>query len=240
MTIPTTHDNLLDLIAAYAVDAIDDAGEVAAIEQHLDTCAECRSELDRYREALAGLTPDLPAEQGSWERVRADIAADVTATDDSRPPTATVIAIPRRRVVGIAATATTLAAAAAVAVTVAVSGPGELGPAELTAPVVPATGIANLAGDVRLYDSSSARGRVVIDLRGVPDAPSGHHYEVWVLRPGATEMEAVGAFTPEDGAARLDLRLPGPGEYVAVDISIEPNDGPADHSGQSLGGAKLQ
>ena len=38
-------------------------------------------------------------------------------------------------------------------------------------------------------------------------------------------MEAVGAFTPNGSQVRLKLGLPGPGDYEAVDISVEPDGG---------------
>ncbi len=116
------------------------------------------------------------------------------------------------------------------------------GPAAMTRflNLVSAEPSAQLAGSVKLFDPDSSDGHVVLRLRNVPDAPAGHHYEVWVLRPGeGAEMEAIGAFTPTDGRASLTLPLPGPGEYVALDISIQENAGPPEHSGTSLGGAKL-
>jgi hypothetical protein len=99
---------------------------------------------------------------------------------------------------------------------------------------------ADVAGTVALYKPDRPDGLVVVDLKNVPAAPEGHHYEVWVLRPGdGEEMEPIGAFTPRDGTARLVLRLPGPGEYVAVDISVQEDGGSPEHSGKSLARALL-
>ena len=53
-------------------------------------------------------------------------------------------------------------------------------------------------------------------------------------------MEAVGVFTPDGSRVRLKLGLPGAGEYEAVDISVEPNGGPASHSGSSLAGGRFE
>ena len=52
-------------------------------------------------------------------------------------------------------------------------------------------------------------------------------------RPAAA-MEAVGVFDPTTPDVRLELGLPGAGDYVAVDISVEPDAGPPEHSGTSL------
>ena len=100
--------------------------------------------------------------------------------------------------------------------------------------------IADVRGQAELFAPESDSGRLVLELEDVPDAPAGHHYAVWVLRPGTgVEMEPVGAFSPNGGSARLDLPLPGPGEYVAVDISVQEDGGSPVHSGTSLAGASF-
>lgn len=122
------------------------------------------------------------------------------------------------------------AAAAAVAAIAIVTTGGDTAPASRAA--LQADGV---SGEARIYEPESDAGRLVVQLDDVPAAPSDHHYEVWVLRRGSDEMEAVGTFAPsEPGAAELELRLPGAGDYVAVDVSVEENGGSAEHSGTSL------
>jgi hypothetical protein len=76
---------------------------------------------------------------------------------------------------------------------------------------------------------------VQLTLRDVPPAPSSHHYEVWVLRRnGGGQMEAIGSFTPTSKTVKLDLPLPGAGDYVAVDISVQQDGGSPLHSNTSL------
>jgi hypothetical protein len=53
-------------------------------------------------------------------------------------------------------------------------------------------------------------------------------------------MEAVGVFTPIAQDVELELRLPGPGTYRAVDVSVEPDGGSAEHSGRSLAGGRFE
>ncbi len=242
MTRLLEHEEIQDLLGVYAVSAIEDPAERAAVQAHLAQCAACRTELDEHREALRHLTA---ATERTPDAVWAAIRSAIEDEAPQEAPLAVVRPIAphlaRRALAATAAGAAALAAAASVAIMLALSGGDGLGPAERLAQVVPASAAsASLTGDVRLYDSASPAARIVIELKGVPNAPSGYHYEVWVLRPGTAEMEAVGAFTPVDGRARLDLRLPGPGEYVAVDISVQENGGPPTHSGKSLAGAKLQ
>lgn len=73
MTNPTANHPLDDL-AAYAVDALDDA-ERAAVDEHLAGCLACRAELVGHIEALASLTGDERPPAVVWERIAADIGA---------------------------------------------------------------------------------------------------------------------------------------------------------------------
>lgn len=228
------HDEAHDLLGAYALDAVDDA-EREAIAAHVEQCPECWDELAREYEALALLTPAIPTERdiAGWEALRGRLARTV---EPSSP--AAVIPFPRR-VARLGAAAAAIAACSVLA-TLAITGPSGGEEPRVTAPIVPAAPSAQLAGSVKVFSPDVPTGHVRITLENVPDAPPGHHYEVWVLRPGAdTEMEAIGAFTPHDGRAELTLSLPGPGDYVALDISVQENGGPPEHSGTSLAGATL-
>ena len=98
-----------------------------------------------------------------------------------------------------------------------------------------------MRGEARLYGSTQPGGVVRLELADVPDAPDGSHYEVWVLRPSAGEaMEAVGVFDAGGAEVELELGLPGAGDYAAVDISVEPDAGPPEHSGTSLAGGDVR
>jgi len=227
------HDELRELLAAYAVAAVS-AEERAIVEAHLTGCEECLGELAGQLAALAALTSDvrLPPDPASWEAVRARIEVDAEPATPAR-----VASLPRRALPRLVGGAAIVACAVAVTLVVTHNGAGS---AQMTAPIVSAEPATALAGSVKLFDPGSNSGHVVVDLRNVPAAPAGHHYEVWVKRSGqGAEMEAIGAFMPEDGRASLSLGLPGPGEYVALDISIQEDAGPPEHSGASLGGATL-
>ena len=62
---------------------------------------------------------------------------------------------------------------------------------------------------------------------------------MWVLREGDEAMEAVGSFSPSRRDVELDLPLPGPGDYRAVDVSLEEDGGSPEHSGHSLAGGEF-
>lgn len=150
-------------------------------------------------------------------------------------PEATVIPLrptaPRRRLIPVAAT---LAAVAAVVV-IAILATADGGPGQPDArAAIAGKSDPSVKGEARLYRSSSDGGTVEVKLRDVPPAPSGHHYEVWVLRRNSAEMEAIGSFTPTSQTVSLNLPLPGPGDYAALDISVEQNGGSPEHSNTSL------
>jgi hypothetical protein len=112
-----SHDDVVDLLGAYALDALE-AGEREAVEGHVQGCAACQAEVAEHREVAGLLTPGWakpPA--GLWDRISASL-------EEAPPPLdlAPVIALkrgqrgtavkPRRSIgVGIAA----MVAAAAVA-----------------------------------------------------------------------------------------------------------------------------
>lgn len=51
-TTPPDHDQIIDRVAAFALDALD-AGEVDPVERHLAVCATCRADLRMHHEVLA-------------------------------------------------------------------------------------------------------------------------------------------------------------------------------------------
>lgn len=76
MAVTRTHEELQELLGAYALDATD-AEEAAAIEAHLATCPWCREELRQHREVaavLAGGTESAPPEL--WPRILDQLEGD--------------------------------------------------------------------------------------------------------------------------------------------------------------------
>lgn len=179
--------------------------------------------------------------------LRGAILAAAAATPQDSPvageaPVAEVIPLrprPRRRAVLTTLAAAACAAAVAVAITLTVTNStGGTTPvtASAIAPIQ-TEGPAPVRGTAALFAPDTAGGTVQLNLRDVPPAPAGHHYEVWVLPKGSTIMTAVGSFTPAGRNVQLNLPLPVPGRYDAVDISVQQNNGSPAHSGTSLAGA---
>jgi hypothetical protein len=166
-----------------------------------------------------GLAPVAPPD-GLFDRIVAE----------TRP--APVVPL-RRRLSTWAAPA--LAAAAAVLVTLAVTRDGD----GLGEPAQRGTIRSALVdGSVALYQPEQRDGMVVVDLDRVPEPPAAHFYEIWISGPGGLRVP-IGTFTPEDGKVHLELRLPIPGRYLSIDISVEERGGPPDHSGRSVATARL-
>lgn len=175
------------------------------------------------RREFAMLERDLP-------RVapREDLFADIRGRLEPEAPAAPRSWWPRWRTPALAA-----AAAAAVLVVAAVLVSG--GPdAAAEAALVPHGG-SGARGEVALFGPTTRDGHLTLEVRDLRPAPAGHHYTVWVLRAGSEEMTPVGSFAY--GSGKLTLPLPGPGPYVALDISLQRTDAPPTHSGVSVAGA---
>ena len=180
-----------------------------------------RETLASFERALPRVTP--PADL--FDRILAEVRPEAQVIPLHR-------ASRRRVVVPVAGTLAAIAAVALIAVLA--FGDNGPGPADARAAIAGKSD-PTVKGEAMLYGSNADGGTVHVALEDVPPAPSGHHYEVWVLRSGAdSEMEAVGSFTPTSKDVDLDLPLPGPGDYVAVDVSVEDNGGSPVHSDTSL------
>ena len=115
---PLTHEDVQELLGAYALHAVDPE-EVALVEEHLESCPRCRAEVEGHREVatlLGNSGGDAP--DGLWDRIASQL-------EESPPPlrlevqggaTVTPLA-PRRRATSRVVVAA-LGAAAALAIAV--------------------------------------------------------------------------------------------------------------------------
>ncbi len=128
------HSEIMELLGAYALDAVD-ADERQVIGRHLDECAQCRREVAEHREVAGMLASGwLPAPEGVWDRIAGSLeetppplrmpsgaAGPPDAPPASGPPPAAppVVSLDERRRrprTGIGKAAAAIAIAAAVAV----------------------------------------------------------------------------------------------------------------------------
>jgi hypothetical protein len=68
-----THDDIIELLGAYALDAVE-PDEAEAIERHLEDCPRCAQEVDAFREVAGSLAfSGGTAPDGVWERIAAQL-----------------------------------------------------------------------------------------------------------------------------------------------------------------------
>lgn len=156
-----THDQIVELLGAFALDAVD-AAERAEIEAHLPSCPRCSAEVSEHREVAAALANSGgSAPEGVWDRLVASLEEQPPAfrlpTAPSRPID---LAERRDRATGPAPSVRRpwLAAAAAVLVVVGVAVGGWRIGADRNAgsPVVAADSIETVAFEV-LTDQEAQR-----------------------------------------------------------------------------------
>jgi hypothetical protein len=74
----TSHEQLQELLGAYALDALDDT-ERLQVEEHLRGCAACRAEVAEHREVAAHLVEGGAPPDRLWGRIASALHADEAA-----------------------------------------------------------------------------------------------------------------------------------------------------------------
>jgi len=237
------NEELRDLAASHALGGLA-LEETARLDEEAAQNSALAAEVEEYRSTVAMLESAV-----ARQRAPDDLFdAILTQVERERAPVSVAAPTPRanrftwRPRILIPSFAAGVATAAAVAIiAVALSSNGGLGTRDAVAAVQGTPEFTGVQGEARLYDSTREDGRLMLDLADVPTPAPGEHYEVWVLRDGPGDaMEAVGVFRPTAHDVELELRLPGPGNYQAVDVSVEPDGGSAEHSGRSLAGGRFE
>jgi anti-sigma factor RsiW len=225
-------DGIHGLTAAYALDALDQADELA-YEEHLRTCERCREE-------LAALTETATSLAYAVEAPAPPPALRGRILEAARAERSNVVPFRPRRVPQLATAAAAVAAMVAVALGVwAFSLRSDLDETrealerqQDVAPVLAAPGARSveLAGaDGRLVVAPGGEAALVVS--GLDPAPTGHGYEMWVIRGG--QPRSAGTFRVEDGGAvvRLGRSMPMGSEFA---VTLEPDDGTEKPEGEAL------
>jgi hypothetical protein len=196
-----THDELRELLGAYAVDALTEA-EHAAVDEHLASCAACRREVADHLETVAMLSSGpgrAPTEL--WDRIRGDIdgsdapapPAPVVDIAGRRQAAETAAASRVRRWQGIAAVAAALALVLGVATAVALTSDDDgqvfagAKRVELTSQDGQAT-----ASLVVLDDGSG-----IVTSSNLAALPADRTYQLWAIDGDDVESAGVLGQTPE-------------------------------------------
>lgn len=193
------HDEISELLGAYALDAVDD-DERRVVEEHLVACARCRAEVAEHREVatfLAHTGGDAP--EGVWDRIAGALdepPPELRLAPAPMPPRPDVDVVRTRRGAPSRVALAALAAAAAVVVALGFEVRrqddriDELQLA-LQDPLAPAFQAAIEDGDSRVLELTSADGELL--LRGavtedgvgylpadaLPDLEDGRTYQLW-------------------------------------------------------------
>jgi hypothetical protein len=219
------------LAAGYVLDALAD-DERAVFDEHLWSCTVCREELDSLQRAAVALAYAVPAPRVPWA-LRARLVARARGREARR-----TYVVPASAGLAVAA------AAAAIGLGVWTSTLAGALDRERTARRDDARALAILAspGTVR-YALRGARGAVVVTregdaalvVAGLPEAPSGRSYEVWVVAAGAARP--AGTFAGGSSRSLVVLTRAVPAR-ARVAVSIERAGGAAMLSGPTIFGAQ--
>lgn len=226
------HDEIAELLGAYALDAVDD-DERAAVEAHLVDCARCRAEVAEHRDTASLLAhggSDAPA--GLWDRIAGSIES--TGADQAPPPLrltpgrpgqpvrpsttgagGAVVALPRRW----AAVALAAAAALLVVLGVQVVRQGdridELEAATVVDPLDaafeaalddPSATVVELAapdGTVLLRGAVTADGTGYLRASNLPALADARTYQLWGGTP-AGDLVSLGVLGADPGVVAFD------------------------------------
>jgi hypothetical protein len=153
------------------------------------------------------------------------------------PPAAAAPRGPLQR--WLAAAAAVVVVAGAVAAGYALGRPSRPAPQAAVAggvlrPVSGGTAPRDATGTVVMRAFQSASRQMTVTIRGLPAAPGGHFYEVWLLAPATGKMLPVGVLSVGTGPVSFRLPTAVTVSYGAVDISLQRNDGNPAHSADSV------
>lgn len=213
------------LSGAYAVDALDDLERIR-FERHLKDCDTCSAEVAGLRETAAVLA--AAAEATPPAALRDRVLTDIRSVRPLPPEVTPVEVVGRRarrfpRLVAAAAAALVLAGG----VGLAVDRPWEESSVQPVAAQVMEAGDA-VSHTVKVDGGGSATvwhsrdlGKAVLVTEGVPDAPEGKVYEMW-LQDDEGAMIPAGLMTGGDATVVLEGDA---SQATGVGITVEPEGG---------------
>ena len=188
-----TNDDLHELTAAYALDALDEE-ERGAYEEHLRDCAECRAELVTMQDTVGVL-----AYANEGPAPPADLRDRIVQAARAEPPKVVPLRPRRTRLYAGIAIAAAACAALAIGLSLGLSGGG---------------------GGKKLALTVHPGGTAQLAVSGFDSAPTGKIYEVWVIADGKPVPAAVFA---GGGHTVVVLERPVPkGATVAVTLEKAP------------------
>jgi len=204
--------DLHDLVAAYALNALDD-DDRGAFEEHLTTCERCATQLAELRDAAAALAyvPETVAPPAA-------LRSRILETARAERPNVVPIHRAARRTWGLGAVAA-VAVAAAVALAIwNVSLRDSLDDQRNANRTFTTVTLKGAQGNLAV----AASGGAVLFTCGIGRAPAGKTYEAWVITGGRAAR--AGQFQGGQGCVAVPLARPVP-SGSAVAVTVEPAGG---------------
>ena len=223
------HDDYKEMIPARALSALD-AAEERVLNEHLESCAECRKELEDWQATAAALslTPD-PAEPSPQvrERILSEVRKDLSSS------TPEVVPFPKRNLWSSfgslgAIAAVVLFAALSIGLAVLWRQNQKLVRSEEFVELVntPGARVSELSG-VDPGQSATAKlaydrtGRAILMASKLPSVPQGKAYQLWFIVGNNPPLPGKTFVPDKSGSVVLDEEIPR--ETVDVfAITVEP------------------
>jgi anti-sigma factor RsiW len=240
-----THEDIVELLGAFALDAVD-VDERDVIEAHLAGCPRCRAEVEGHRETAALLAHSGErAPEGVWDRI-------AEALDEAPPAFDLTRLTPRRpahRTIPLRVAAVTMAVAAAVTLFLGVAlgrNDDGLGRFDKVADAMEKTLVANAANAALVNPAAeqvqlaSTDGKLTARVVRLPDGtgyllpsnlaplPAGRVYQLWAVRSDAKISLGVLGDRPQVSAFRMN------GPVVAYAVTEEAAGGVAQTQNQPV------
>jgi hypothetical protein len=235
-----------ELLAGVALESLDilDSDQ----RQHLAKCVECQAEVSAFQRVAvtlqrAELTPPTIAEERVWERIATHLAVDEPPSVPGQP------APPLRAVDGPSSSPSpkarrarpgrrTVLLAAAVGLVVGIGSTVAVNLTNGRSEIVSSTPLVALPGQSGRGTAELVRRGGITELRVQVDAtsPEQDYRELWLINTDGKRMYSVGVLPPSGaGSYPIPPQLSGGlSGFTIVDVSIEPYDGNAEHSHNSL------
>lgn len=216
-------EDLHTLTAAYALDALDDV-ERRRYERHLTSCPRCATELRGFLELSARLATATATEPPPG--LRNSVLTAATQCDQaSAPPPAS--RLPHRWIAVVAgAVAAAAVAAAAVSGVVAARSEDRLTASRreqrevasvLAAPDCKIVRAPIRTGGTATVAMSARMHALIFTAAGLPAAPAGQRYELWLMRPSG-DTRAATLPAADGGPVMVMASAPIAGQHLGLSL----------------------
>jgi anti-sigma-K factor RskA len=243
------HRQVLDLLSAYAIDALDPQDH-DTVEQHLQDCEECQSVLVEYQQIGQGLL-HLPKPQTPPASVRANLISMLATTPEKRPMIQRFTQFSLLRLGAIGAIAAMLMLNIGLFAQTrdlqdkieSLAAQQQYSQTGLALASYPNTEVAIITGDsvggTFVYDPDIQI--AVAYIWGLDQLPPDQSYQAWLVSPDG-DRTSGGLVYPESDTDFTIFVVDSPlplSDFVGFGVTIEPKGGSSGPTGPKVLGAEL-